>query len=366
MNEQLIIKMAKPFVKDGFLTYEQFDAIYNMLSRREQFQVIDVLNDHDIEIIDEETEERNEGVQQIDSEHREEHPEMETESINKHVSELFVNPVASPTQAPTAYGKIKQSNEILCYLIQQGNRQASQDLCRKNRGLILKYAYRYYRFFGNDLEMDDLEQAGYIGLLRAADSFDIARSTCFTTYAVYWIKQSMTRQIMDTGYPIRLPVYIVEMMKKVTRLEVEYENKGISYEDRVPLIAEALGCSEAKIRECIEFRTQFRKTISLNMMVGEAEDTALCEIVPDTTQLTPEEMVVEHMQNEALNNALNQLSTRERNIINLRYGINGGKPLTLEEIGTIYHVTRECIRQIQEKAMRKLRRFQALRALAVD
>lgn len=104
----------------------------------------------------------------------------------------------------------------------------------------------------------------------------------------------------------------------------------------MPLIAEALGCSEAKIHECIEFRVQFRKTISLNMMVGEDEDTPLCEMVPDTTQVTPEELVVAEIQNEALKNALNQLSTRERNIINLRYGINGGKPLTLEEIGTIY------------------------------
>ena len=153
--------------------------------------------------------------------------------------------------------------------------------------------------------MDDLEQAGYIGLLRAADTFDITRSTCFTTYAVYWIRQSMTRQLMDTGYSIRLPVHIVEMMKKVTRLEAEYENQGIAYGDRVPLIAEALGYSEAKIRECIEFRAQFRKTISLNMMVGEDEDTALCEMVPDMTQVTPEEMVVEQIQNETLKNALN-------------------------------------------------------------
>lgn len=366
MNEQLIINMAKPFVKDGYLTFEQFDAIYDMLPRREQYQVVDVLSCHGIELIDEEMQEISEDIQQLDSECRGEHPEVDIEAINKHVSELFVNPAASSTQSPAVYGKIKQSNEILCYLIQQGNRQAAQDLCRKNRGLILKYAYKYYRFFGNDLEMDDLEQAGYIGLLRAADTFDITRSTCFTTYAVYWIRQSMTRQLMDTGYSIRLPVYIVEMMKKVARLEAEYENQGIAYGDRVTLIAEALGYSEAKIRECIEFRAQFRKTISLNMMVGEDEDTALCEMVPDMTQVTPEEMVVEQIQNETLKNALNQLSTRERNIINLRYGINGGKPLTLEEIGTIYHVTRECIRQIQEKAMRKLRRFQALRALAAD
>ena len=165
MNEQLIINMAEPFVKDGYLTFEQFDAIYDMLPRREQYQVVDVLSCHGIELIDEEMQEISEDIQQLDSEYRGEHPEVDIEAINKHVSELFVNPAASSTQSPAVYGKIKQSNEILCYLIQQGNRQAAQDLCRKNRGLILKYAYKYYRFFGNDLEMDDLEQAGYIGLL---------------------------------------------------------------------------------------------------------------------------------------------------------------------------------------------------------
>ena len=365
MNEQLIIKMAMPFVRDGYLTLEQFDVIYHMLSKREQYQVIDILNRHDIEIIDENEElERIEGSQQIDSEHREDHPETETESINKYVGELFVNPAASSTQASTAYDKIKQSNEILCYLIQIGNSQAAQDLCRKNRGLVLKYAYSYYRFFGNDLDMEDLEQAGYLGLLRAADSFDIARSTCFTTYAAYWIRQSISRQLVDTGYTIRLPEHVAQMMKKVTRLEAEYEYKGIAFEDRIPLIAETIGCSEEKIRECIRIRAQFRKTISLNMIVGEDENTALCDFVSDVSLPSPEEVVINKVQNEALRDALNLLSRKERNIIILRFGINGGRPLTLDEIGKLYNLTRERIRQIQEKAIRKLRRLQSLKAMA--
>lgn len=364
MNEQLVINMAKPFVKDGYLTFDQFEAIYNMLSRKEQYQVIDVLNSHDIEIIDEETEERDEGIQLLASKHREEHHEVVIESINKHVSELFVNPVASSTQVPTAYGKVNQSNEILCHLIQQGNKQARQDLCVKNRGLVLKLALKYYHYLGNDLEMDDLEQAGYMGLLRAAQSFDISMGTSFTTYAVYWIRQSMSRDLVDTGYSIRLPVHVVEFMNKVTRLEAEFENKGIAFEDRVPLIAEALGCREAKIRECIDLRMQYRKIISLNMMVGEDESTTLCDFVPDVGQLTPEEEAINQIQNEALRNALNLLSKKERNIIMLRFGINGGRPLTLDEIGTLYNLTRERIRQIQEKAIRKLRRFHAIKALA--
>ena len=372
MNEQLILEMAKPFVKDGRLTYEQFDIIYDMLSRREQYQVVEILFCHDIELFDEEAQENDEEVLELDTKDAEDIPDEEPSAIDEdairaQVSSLFTTPGSSSVLPPEiANGTIKQSNAILCHLIQHGNRQAAQELCIKNRLLVIKYASAYYGYYGNDLSMEDLEQAGYIGLLRAARDFDITSNNAFTTYATFWIKQSISRHVADTGYTIRLPVHIIESISKVTRLEAEYDRKGIEYEDRIRMIAEALEWSEAKVRHCIELRTRYRDTTSLNMLVGEDGSTGLGELLHDMDQPTPEEIVFAQLQSEMIEKALRRFSEREANVIRLRYGLDGNGPHTLEEVGAIYNVTRERIRQIEAKVLKKLSKFSTLKAFWED
>ncbi|MBQ9039285.1 MAG: sigma-70 family RNA polymerase sigma factor [Clostridia bacterium] len=371
MNEQLILDMAKPFVKDGRLTYEQFDVIYEMLSRREQYQVVEILFCHDIELFDEEALD-DEDILDLDEDESEEqsddeHPEIDKDAIRAQVDSLFSTSGASSVlPADISAGSIKQSNAILCYLFQQGNMQAAQELCIKNRLLVLKYANAYFNYFGNDLSMDDLEQAGYIGLLRAARDFDIAKNNAFTTYATFWIKQSISREVSDTGYTIRLPVHVLESISKVTRLEAEYDRQGIEYEERIRLITEKLEWSEAKVRHCIELRTRYRDTASLNLLVGEDGSTELGDLLPDMDQPTPEEIVFAQLNSELIERALQQLKKREADVIKLRYGLNGETPHTLEEVGAMYKVTRERIRQIEAKAIRRLQRFKELKAFWED
>lgn len=305
MNEQLVLDMAKPFVKDGRLTYEQFDVIYDMLSRREQYQVVEILFCHDIELYDEEALEKDEEILELDIDDSEEAAEEESnideEVIRAQVGSLFANADSSAELWPEiSSGNRKQSNAILCHLIQHGNKQAAEDLCIKNRLLVLKYAKAYFRYFENDLSIEDLEQAGYMGLLRAAQDFDISCNNSFTTYATYWIRQSISRHVADTGYTIRLPVHVIESISKVTRLEVKYDRSGVGYEERIQMIAQKLEWSEAKVRHCIELRTRFRHTTSLNMLVGEDEKTELSEIIQDKDQPTTEESVFAQLKREVI------------------------------------------------------------------
>lgn len=355
MNEQLILEMARPFVKDGRLTYEQFEIIYEMLSLREQYKVVEILFCHDIELYDEGGTEDDEDILLPDIEDEENLSDTEIKEIREQIGELFTDAGrSSETRVYPANGDIQQSNEILCHLIQQGNERAAHDLCVKNRRLVSKYANAYYKYFGNDLDIDDLEQAGYIGLMTAAKRFDISRANAFTTYAIFWIKQTISRQLIDTGYMIRLPVHVIESIGKVTRLEAEYDGKGVEYEDRIPIIAEALEWSEDKVRHCIELRTRFRDTVSLNMMVGEDGDTELFELLPDSDQPTPEEYYMMLERREKIEEVIKQLKGKESEVLSLRFGFRDNEPMTLEEVGDLYKVTRERIRQIQQKAIRRL------------
>lgn len=372
MNEQLVLEMAKPFVKDGRLTYEQFDIIYDMLSRREQYQVVEILFCHDIELYDEEALEEDEEILELDADESDEQAdevraELDKDAIRTQVDRLFTTSGPSLVlPVDISAGSIKQSNAILCHLFQQGNMQAAQELCIKNRLLVCKYASAYFHHFGNDLAMDDLEQAGYTGLLRAAKDYDISKNNAFTTYAIFWIKQSISREVADTGYTIRLPVHVLESISKVTRLEAEYDRQGIEYEERVLLIAEKLEWSEAKVRHCIELRTRYRDTASLNLLVGEDGSTELGDLLPDMDQPTPEEIVFAQLRNEMIEKTLQQLPKKEADVIRLRYGLYGEAPHTLEQVGTMYKVTRERIRQIEAKVIRRLKNYKGLKAFWED
>lgn len=345
MNEEIIMNMAKPYIKDGLLSYDLFDRIYAMLSLKEQYQVCEILNKNGIELADSDDSLMNNASSE--------------ETLDGNTAPLVDERLFKDKNSDTEYvfynRDVKQSNDTLIRLIQEGNKQARQDLCVKNEGLVRKYATVYYRYFGNDLEYDDLLQAGYLGVLTAADRFDFQKESAFSTYAIYWVKQSISRQIVDEGYRIRIPVHMMEKIVKMTRLDKEYAVVGLGLKQRIKKIAEDMEISSEEVETLFDIKHQFLGRVSLDTPVGEEEETTLGELIPADESYSIENEIMQKALASALNEVLTTIKPREEIILRLRFGIDDGRPRTLEEIGQELHVTRERIRQIEEKALRKLR-----------
>lgn len=212
MNEEIILKMVNPYLKNGELTYDEFENIFCILSIKEQYEVSEILFRKGIELVD-----TDEDETILDVEFRKE-DEEDFEIL--YDNSIFQNQGGDTTYLEVNHD-IRQSNEVLCVLIQRGNRQAVQDLCMKNKRLVDKYVIVYQNKYGNRLDFEDLEQVGFLGLIKAAHRFDAGQGKAFVTYAVYWIKQCISREIMDNGYAIRIPVHMMERINKVLWLDNE-------------------------------------------------------------------------------------------------------------------------------------------------
>lgn len=352
MNEGLILSMARPYVKDDSITYEQFESIYDMLSLKEQYTVTEILYRNGINLVDED-EQIDEDVfifevnEDIDEENTYEFQILYNEGLFKDSyyledgeENLIVN------------RNIKQSNEILCTLVQQGNRQAEQDLCVKNKKLVDKYVVIYQKSYGNRLDFEDLEQVGFIGLIKAAKKFELHQGK-FSTYAVWWIKQAISREIMDNGYAIRIPVHMMERINKVARVESLYI--GLSMRDRIEKISEELCIPEDAVRECLILRKNYLSYTSLNAHVSDEEDTELGELIPEEGILSVEDIVANREMRREIGFVMGKLTQKEQEVLRLRFGLDDGRVRTLEEVGKKFNVTRERIRQIEANALRKLR-----------
>lgn len=240
----------------------------------------------------------------------------------------------------------------MCTLIQQGNRQAEQDLCVKNKKLVDKYVFTYQKRYGNRLDFEDLEQVGFIGLIKAAKKFELHQGK-FSTYAVWWIKQAISREIMDNGYAIRIPVHMMERINKVARVEGLYI--GLSIGARIEKISEELSIPKEAVRECLILRKNYLSYASLNAPISDEEGTELGEMIPEEDILPVEDIVADKEMRRALEAVMSTLTQREQKVLRLRFGLDDGRARTLEEVGKQFDVTRERIRQIEAKALRKLR-----------
>ena len=330
------------FFKEDQLSPEQLDYVYEFLDSHK----IDVLN----------TDESDDSAPEFfmkDDNLDEEETEEDLEQLTIPEGIAIDDPVRMYLKE---IGKIQlltvEMEQELAKKIIEGTEaeanEAKKRLAEANLRLVVSIAKRYV---GRGMQFLDLIQEGNLGLLKAVDKFDYTKGFKFSTYATWWIRQSITRSIADQARTIRIPVHMVETINRLVRTQRQMLQE-LGREPTPEELAERLDTPVARVRDIMQIS---QEPVSFETPIGEEEDSHLGDFIQDDSSQVPVDAAAERLLHEQLMNVINQLSDREQKVLKLRFGLVDGKPRTLEEVGKEFNVTRERIRQIEAKALRKLR-----------
>jgi RNA polymerase primary sigma factor len=276
------------------------------------------------------------------AEDEEEESEAEVREVSTDALQLFLKDIGR-VDLLTAAQEVE-----LAKLIERGDHGAKQAMIEANLRLVVSIAKRYRN---QGLPFLDLIQEGTIGLVRAAEKFDYRKGFKFSTYATWWIRQAVARALADKGRTIRMPVHVVEKLNKILRAE----RKLRSELGREPNSIEIAMDLELTPDEVDQIRSSAQTPVSLEKPVGDEEESEFGHFITDETQPLPDEAAEVNLRKEALMRILETLSQRERRVLEMRYGLDGQTPKTLDEVGRTFSVTRERIRQIENQSLKKLR-----------
>ncbi len=291
---------------------------------------------------------------------------LQEEASNPPISQVLPNVADEVNLADPIRMYLKEIGKIplltaeeeveLAKRIEAGDQSAKDELIQANLRLVVSIAGHYNN---RGMQYLDLIQEGNMGLIKAADKFDYKKGFKFSTYATWWIRQSITRALADQARTIRIPVHMVETINRLIRTSRQLMQE-LGREPSTAEIADAMHLTEARVQEIIKIA---QDPVSLETPIGEEEDSHLGDFIRDESAPAPADAAFYSLQREQLMEVLDTLTEREKKVICLRYGLDGGKSYTLEEVGEIFKVTRERIRQIEAKALRKLRQNRQIKNL---
>ena len=352
-NNSIDMGEVQTAVKDLSLTEEQMENFLLLLENK-GVEVTPVLDEDTLKKLEKEDEKEDSedellGLEDDDFTKDEEGEEIDLDAVDLLEGIGTEDPVRMYLKEIGTVPLLTAEEEYsLAMKKQAGDEYAKQRLIEANLRLVVSIAKRYT---GRGMSFLDLVQEGNLGLIKGVEKFDPEKGFKLSTYATWWIRQSVTRALADQARTIRVPVHMVETINKMSKMQRKLTLE-LGYEPSVKELAEHLDMTEEKVQEIMQIA---REPASLETPIGEEDDSNLGDFVADANVLSPEGNVESVMLREHIDSLLDDLKERERQVIVLRFGLEDGHPRTLEEVGKEFNVTRERIRQIEAKALRKLR-----------
>jgi RNA polymerase primary sigma factor len=350
---ELTVDQVKEFLvnqgkKRGVLTYEDIaDKLSGFeLDSDQMDEFYEHLGEQGVEIVNENDEDDDPNATELE---KEEEEEFNLNDLSVPPGVKINDPVRMYLKEIGRVDLLSAEEEInLAKRIEDGDEEAKRRLAEANLRLVVSIAKRYV---GRGMLFLDLIQEGNMGLIKAVEKFDYRKGYKFSTYATWWIRQAITRAIADQARTIRIPVHMVETINKLIRVQRQLL-QDLGREPAPEEIAEEMDLTPEKVREILKIA---QEPVSLETPIGEEDDSHLGDFIEDAEAQSPSEHAAYELLKEQLEDVLDTLTDREENVLRLRFGLDDGRTRTLEEVGKVFGVTRERIRQIEAKALRKLR-----------